>query len=76
MHPPPPFYWAWVIEPPIKFSKGGGGAGGGGLTASQSSEKRGFPGKDGDFVQEAGRGCSSYIKNKLKSEIFNDKKGL
>ena len=72
MHPPPPFYWAWVIEPPIKFSKGGGG----GLTASQSSEKRGFPGKDGDFVQGAGRGCSSYIKNKLKSEIFNDKKGL
>ena len=75
MHPPPPFYWAWVIEPPIKFSIGGGW-GGGGLTASQSSEKRGFPGKDGDFVQEAGRGCSSYIKNKLKSEIFNDKKGL
>ena len=22
------------------------------------------------------RGCSFYIKNKLKSEIFNDKKGL
>ena len=31
-------------------------------------------GKDrGDFFQG---GCSFYIKNKLKSEIFNDKKGL
>ena len=29
----------------------------------------------GDFFQEAG-GCNFHIKNKLKSEIFNDKKSL
>ena len=32
-------------------------------------------GKEGnDFFQ--GRSCNFYIKNKLKSEIFNDKKSL
>ena len=32
----------------------------------------------GDFFRgrKGGGGCSFYIKNKLKSEIFNDKKGL
>ena len=31
----------------------------------------------GDFFRgRKGGGCSFYIKNKLKSEIFNDKKGL
>ena len=29
--------------------------------------------RGGDFFQE---GCSFYIKNKLKSQIFNDKKSL
>ena len=30
--------------------------------------------REGDFFQ--GRSCSFYIKDKLKSEIFNDKKSL
>ena len=35
---------------------------------------KGVTGKEwGDFFQ---RGCSFYIKNKLKSEIYNDKKSL
>ena len=52
------------FEPSTKFSKRRG------LTGSQ----RVVAGKDrGDFFQG---GCSFYIKNKLKSEIFNDKKGL
>ena len=42
----------------------------GGLTGSQ-----GVAGKEGgDFFRGVGGGgCSCYIKNKLKSEIFNDK---
>ena len=40
-----------------------------GLRRSQFSE--GVPGKGGDLFQ--GR-CSFYIKNKLKSGMFNDKK--
>ena len=43
------------------------------LTGSQFLE--GSSGKDGDdFFQ--GRGCCFYIKNKLKSEIFNNKKSF
>ena len=30
--------------------------------------------KRGDFFSGVGRGCSFYIKNKLKSEILNYKK--
>ena len=48
-----------------------------GLTRSQ--DLRGWLlGKIGVIVFEGGGrgGCSFYIKNKLKSEIFNDKKGL
>ena len=38
---------------------------------------RGVAGKEwGDFFRKGGRGCNFHIKNKLKSEIFNDKKGL
>ena len=45
----------------------------GGLTGSQFLQ--GVAGKKwGDFFQ--GGGCSFYIKNELKSEIFNDKKSL
>ena len=52
------------FEPSTKFSKRRG------LTGSQ----RVVAGKDrGDFFQG---GCSFYIKNKLKFEIFHDKKGL
>ena len=47
-------------EPPTKFSKKGG------LTGPWLLE-------GGDFFQV---GCNFHIKNKLKSEIFNEKKGL
>ena len=51
------------METSIFKKRGGGGGGGGrgGLTGSQFLEGR-------DFFQEGG--CSFYIKNKLKSEIF------
>ena len=62
-HPPPPFCWG-EIETPTKFSKSGG------LTGCQFLEG-GCWEKAGYFFQG---GCSFYIKNKLKSEIFNDKK--
>ena len=61
---------------------GGGGAGGvslqpnfqkgGGLTGPQLLEG-GCWERGGDFFQG---GCNFHIKNKLKSEIFNDKKSL
>ena len=45
----------------------------GGLTRPQLFE--GVAGKEGStFFQ--GRGCNFQIKNKLKTEIFNDKKSL
>ena len=52
------------IEPPIKFSKGGG------LTGPQLI-KWGCWERGGAFFMG---GCSFYIKNKLKSDIFHDKK--
>ena len=67
MIPPPPLCWGGV-EPPIKFSKKGGG----GLTGYQLLE--GVAGKEGVIFFKWG--CSFFIKNKLKFEIFNDKKGL
>ena len=42
---------------------------GGGEGGSQLSE--GVGGKEGEWLFY-GEGCSFYIKNKLKSEIFND----
>ena len=54
------------VELPTKFSKRGG------LTGFQFLEE-GCWEKGGDFFQE---GCSFYIKNKLKSVIFNGKKSL
>ena len=70
-HPPPPPFFSGGgerIEPPTKFSKKTGR----GLTGSQLLE--GAVGKEvGDFFHG---GCSFYIKNNLKSEIFNDKKSL
>ena len=55
---------------------------GGGVWFEPFSKRRGLIGsqrvvawKDrGEFFSEGG--CSFYIKNKLKYEIFNDKKGL
>ena len=52
-----PPFFAGGVEPPTKFSKRGG------LTGPQLLE-------GGDFFQG---GCNFHIKNKLKSEIFNDK---
>ena len=54
------------VEPPTKYSKRGG------LTRPQLSEE--VAGKEGDDFFQGG--CNFYIKNKLKSEIFNDKKSL
>ena len=54
------------IEPPIKFSMGGG------LTGPQLI-KWGCWERGGAFFMG---GCSFYIKNKLKSDIFHDKKSL
>ena len=61
--------WKGWVEPSTKFSKRRG------LTGSQiSGSQRVVAGKDrGDIFQA---GCSFYRKNKLKSEIFNDKIGL
>ena len=42
----------------------------GGLTRSQFLEGDCWE-REGDFFQG---GCSFYLKNKLKSEIFNDRK--
>ena len=52
------------VESLTKFSKRGG------LSGSQFLEG-GYWERGGDFFQG---GCSFNIKNKLKSEIFNDKK--
>ena len=50
------------------------GEGGGGWASNQrtSTFRGGSWERGGDFFQ--GRGCNFHIKNKLKSEIFNDKK--
>ena len=56
----------------ISKSVGGGGGGGGGL-GRISIFRGGCWERGGDFFQG---GCSFYIKNKLKSEIFNSKKSL
>ena len=56
------------VEPPTKFSKREG------LTGPQLLEV-GCWERGGDFFQGGG-GCSFHIKNKLKSEIFKDKKSL
>ena len=62
------------VEHPTKFSKRGGG----GLTGPQLLEG-GCWERGGDFFQGRGRGggrggCNFQMKNKLKSEIFNEKK--
>ena len=66
-HPLPPGFpgVGSKIETPIKFWKSGG------LTGCQFAEGGSWE-KAGYFFGEGG--CSFYIKNKLKSEIFNDKK--
>ena len=62
----PPLSDGGRVEPPTKFSKRGG------LTGPQLLE--GVAGKEGgEFFQG---GLQFSHKNKLKSEIFNDKKSL
>ena len=67
MHPP--LSAGAGVAPPTKFPKKRGA--GGVVTGSQFLE-RGCWEREGDFQG----GCSFYIKNKLKSEIFNDKNVL
>ena len=67
---PPPFLFAGRgreagFEPPTKFSKRGG------LKEFQFLERGCWERGGWRFP---GGGCNFYIKNKLKSEIFNDKK--
>ena len=54
------------VEPPTKFPNRGG-------LGKTSTFRGGCWERGGDFFRE---GCNFYIKNKLKSEIFNDKKNL
>ena len=61
---PPPFCRG--VEPPTKFSERWG------LTGPQLLE--GVTRKEGATFFRGG--CDFHIKNKLKSEIFNDKKSL
>ena len=63
---PSPFLLGWGVEPPTKFSKRGS------LTGPQLLEG-GCWERGGDFFQG---GLQFSHKNKLKSEIFNDKKSL
>ena len=71
VHPPPPLLFSVVgDERPTKFSKRRGG--GGGVVDRISLF---IAGKVGAVAFFKG-GCSFDIKNKLKSEIFNDKKSL
>ena len=59
-------------EPPTKFSKKDGGVGGGKGGADRILIFRGgYWERGGDLFQG---GYSFYIKNKLKSQIFNEKK--
>ena len=65
--PPLPSLSAGRVEPPTKFSKRGGGLG------RTSTLRRGCWKRGGKFFQG---GLQFLQKNKLKSEIFNDKKIL
>ena len=56
------------VEPPTKFSKRGGRLTG--LLEGGCWER------GGDFFQGEGCNFHTHTKKKLKSEIFNDKKGL
>ena len=68
--PPPLLFAGEGVEPSTKFSKKGGG---GSLIGPQRLEG-GCWERGGDFFQEGA--CNCHIKNKLKSEIFNNKKSL
>ena len=59
-----------LVEPPINISKRSGG--GRGFTGSEFLKKIAV--KEGGRGEGGWVGCSFYIKNKLKFEIFHDKK--
>ena len=59
--------FCWGIESPTKFSKKGD------LTGFQFLEEK-IAGKEGRLFSAGETGCNVYIKNKLKSEVLNDKK--
>ena len=63
--PPPPFCWRGGVEPLTNLSKNWEG-----LTGSRFLERDCWE-RGGWFFSG---GCTFYIKNKLKSQIFNDKK--
>ena len=61
--------WGGGVEPPTNFQKGG--------LEKTLSFRRGWWETGGDLFEGGGNGvCNFYIKNKLKSGIFNDKKSL
>ena len=68
--PPPISAGGGAGEPPNKFSK----LEEGGLDRSQLEE--GVDGKEKVWLFQGVGGCNIYIKDKLKPEIFNDKKSL
>ena len=57
---------------PLSFVLGGGKGGGGGVGVNHLL--KGCWERGSNLFR--GRGCTFYIKNKLRSEIFNDKKSL
>ena len=67
---------------PSSLSARGGSRGGGGEHSTKFSKGRGLTVPQISESQRVvagkkkNKGCSFYIKNKLKSEILNDKKGL
>ena len=63
----PNFQKGGGLDGPLVFRGGWGGKGGGG---------GGGGGWESGGVTFLRKGCNFYIKNKLKSEISNDKKGL
>ena len=66
----------WVLTSNQSFKKAWGRLGRTSTFRGGLLVKRG--GGGGDFIQGGGRrgGCNLHIKNKLKSEIVNDKKSL
>ena len=69
--PPPPFLQGGELSFQLNFQKGGGAWQGKGLKIS--TFRGGLLGKRGVTFF---RGCDFHIKNKVKSEIVNDKKSL
>ena len=65
------FFHIHSVHPPLSAGGGGGGGRGGGVGKEPNLERE-VAVKEGVIFFQGG--CSFFIKNKLKSEIFNDKK--